>query len=238
MKLAIFAAIALTTAPLLADVIHLQGGGRLTGEILEQTEESVTIDIGAGRMTVKMTTVVEIEKGASPLKEYRERAAATAGNDIEGWRDLGRWASRQGLGVQSREAWSKVVSAVPNDPEANRALGRVLHDGKWVTEEESFRAQGFVEFEGEWMTPGERQAILDDERSREDANRQAVAAEVQASQAALEEREAQEAAAEAAEQSVFLNDTLPKLGDPPAYWGYGYGPAVWPVQPGQQGGRQ
>lgn len=235
MKRAVLA-IALAATPLFADEIHLRGGGRLSGEIVEQSEDAVTIDIGAGVMTVKMSTVVRIEKSTSPLQEYRMRASTIAEKDVEGWRTLGRWASGEGLASQAREAWTKVRALAPNDPEANRALGLVLYDGRWVSEEESYRAQGFVELGGEWMTPGERQAILDDERSREEANRQAVAAEVQASQAALSEREAQEAADEAARQSVFLNDTLPKLGDP-VNWGiYGAGPTYWPVQPGPPAG--
>jgi len=227
--------VALAAAPLFADEIRLQGGGRLSGEIVEQSEESVTIDIGAGKMTVSMSTVVGIDKSTSPLQAYRTRAATIADNDVDGWRELGRWAAKEGLATQSREAFSRVRSLAPNDPEASRALGLVLYDGKWVTEAESYRAQGFVEYDGEWMTPGERQAILDEGRARDEANRQAVAAEVQASQAALNEQAAREEAEKAAAQSKFLNDTLPKLGDPPAYWGYGYGPAVWPVQPGQPG---
>jgi len=228
-------AIALAAVPLFGDEIRLRGGGRLSGEIVEQTEESVTIDIGAGKMTVQLSTVVGIDKSTSPLQEYRTRAATVAEHDVEGWRGLGRWAAKEGLATQSREAWSHVRSQLPNDPEANRALGLVLYDGKWVTEDESYRAQGFVDYEGEWMTPGERQAIVDEQRARDEANRQAVATEVQASHAALQEQAAREEAEKAAEQSKFLNDTLPKLGDPPAYWGYGYGPAVWPVQPGQPG---
>lgn len=237
MKRTIVVAIALAAAPLLADVIHLQGGGRLTGEILEQTDESVTIDIGAGRMTVKMTTVVGIDKGASPLTEYRERAAAIAERDVEGWRKLGQWAAKQGLGVQSREAYAKVVAVVPNDPEANRALGLVLHDGRWVSEAESYRAQGFVEFEGDWMSPGERDSILAERRTREDADRQALAGEIQASEARLREQEARKEADEKARHDdLFLEGSLPQLGDP-VNWGYGYGPAYWPVQPGTPGGR-
>ena len=52
----------------------------------------------------------------------------------------------------------------PEDPEANRAVGRVELDGRWVTEEEAYRARGYVDFEGQWMTPAEQDAIL---RSRE-----------------------------------------------------------------------
>lgn len=232
MKRAVLA-IVLATAPLLADVVHLRGGGRLTGEIVEQTADSVTVDIGAGKMTVQMSTVVSIDKSTSPLQEYRARAATTADSDVEGWRELGRWAMKEGLGAQAREAFSRVHTALPNDPEANRALGLVLYEGRWVSEEESYRARGFVNFEGEWMTPAESQAILAERNTREEANRQAVAAEVKASEAALREREAQEEAQEA-EEAARRHGNLPVLGDP--VWGYGYVPTVWPTQPVTSGG--
>ena len=44
------------SAPLLGDEIYLKGGGQLSGEIVEQTESTVTIDIGAGTFGVKMST--------------------------------------------------------------------------------------------------------------------------------------------------------------------------------------
>lgn len=230
--------IALVAVPIFADDIHLQGGGRLSGEIVEQTEESVTIDIGAGQATVKMSTVVGIDKGSSPLREYRERAAAIADSDVEAWRDLGRWAESQGLGVQSREAYAKIAAVIPDDAEANRALGRVLHDGTWMSEEESYVARGYVEFEGEWMTPRERDSIVQERNAREAADRQALAGEIKASEAERRERESREEAAEKARHDeLFLEGSLPQLGDP-VYWGYGFGPAYWPVAPGSSGGEE
>jgi hypothetical protein len=222
---------ALAASPLLADDVYLKGGGQLTGEILGHTEDSVTVDIGAGSMTVKLSTVVRIETGASPLQEYRARAAKVAADDVEAWRQLGRFAADEGLSTQSREAWSRVMAIVPDDPEANRALGRVEHDGRWVTEEESYLARGFVEFEGEWMTPSERQSIEEDRRAREEADSKAMAAQIEADEAASREREAQKAA----EQEAFGAD-LPDLGDP-VYWGWGAGPTYWPATPVQRPAR-
>jgi hypothetical protein len=226
-------AIALAAAPLCADEVHLKGGGRLTGEIVEQTAENITVDIGAGRMTVKMSTVVRIDKSASPLSEYRARAAALTDQDVEGWRELARWASNQGLGTQAREAYRHVTAVVPDDAEANRGLGLVQQDGRWMTEEESYLARGFVKFEGEWMNPGEKQAILAEREAAAAAEAQALAALVQADQAAAAEREAQEAA----EQDEFWDDSLPELGEPVYWGGYGYTPTLWPVQPIQQPAR-
>ncbi len=216
-------AIALAASPLLADEVHLKGGGRLSGEIVGHTEDSVTVDIGAGKMTVKLSTVVRIEEGSSPLQQYRERAANLAADDVEAWRELGRWAADEGLSKQSREAWSRVVAIAPDDPEANRALGLVEHDGRWVTEAESYGARGFVEFEGEWMKPEERQAIQEDRRTRDEADQKALAAQIEADEVAAREREAKEAA----EWEEKSGSDLPMLGDP-VPWGWGAGRRTGP----------
>ena len=149
--------VALAAAPLFADVVHLKGGGRITGEIVEQTADSVTVNIGGGNLSVGASSVVRIETSTSPVQEFRTRAASIPPGDAEAWRELGDWAASGGQATLAGEAYSKVVAILPDDPEANRALGRVQYNGAWVTEAEAYRAQGFVEFEGEWMRPGERQ---------------------------------------------------------------------------------
>ena len=228
--MALAGALALVAAPLFADEVHLRGGGRLTGQITEQTEDSVTIDIGAGSMTVQMSTVVEIIKNTSPLQEYRARAAGVAANDIEGWRKLGKWATQHGLSAQAHEAYARVQAAIPDDPEATRALGLVFHDGRWMTEDESYEARGFVKLGSDWMTVSERDAILREHEAAKEANREAVMAEVAASETARKEREAEEERIEE-EERARRNPSLPVLGDP--YWGgYGYAPSVWNTLPG------
>jgi hypothetical protein len=214
----------LAAAPLLGDELFLKGGGRVTGEIVNETAAAVTVDIGAGKMTVQKSSVVRVERSASPLQQYRAQAATLAPEDVEGWRMLGRWAARQGLSKQAREAFAKVKAVVPDDPEANRVLGLVQLDGRWVTEKESFTARGFVQFEGEWMTPGERQAIVEERRAGEEADRQALAAQIEADQAA----QAAEEEREAAEEGIWSGP----LDQPQDYWDhFGYFPAVWPAQP-------
>ena len=147
-----------------ADVVYLRHGGKLEGRIVQRSETSVEIDIGAGTMTFPMSSVDRIEEGRSPLDEYDERAAALDANDGSGWLALARWAARAGLGTQSTRAYRHALDLDPNDPEANRALGRETVDGRWMTQEEAYRARGYVSFEGQWMTPGEQESIL---RSRE-----------------------------------------------------------------------
>ncbi len=220
--------LALAAAPVFADEVHLRGGGRVTGEIVEQTEESITVDIGGGTLTVRMSSVVGVEKSVSPMQEYRARAAEVPAGDSEAWRELASWATGNALASQATDAWNHVLEILPDDEEANQALGRVRLDGRWVSEEESFRARGYVEFEGAWMTPAERQSILSRRAAEEGAERQAIEAEVRAIEA---EQEAERRRAEA-EVEDFHRGGLPLYGDP-VYWGWGAGPTSWPATPQQ-----
>jgi hypothetical protein len=216
--------IALTAIPAFADEVILKGGGRFSGEIVEQTEDSITVDIGGGVLTAPMSTVVRIEKGVSPLQEYRERAAAVPAGDAEAWRQLARWAQDNSLSSQAWEAYSEVVKILPDDEEANRALGRVLLDGRWVTKEESYRARGYVEFEGEWMTPDEKQAILEERRARKEADRRANQEAIRDIQAEIDAEKARQD--EEFERQSKRYDNLPEY--EPATWGWGTGPGHWP----------
>ena len=210
-----------------ADVVFLKSGSRLEGRIVERTETSVEIDIGAGSLTMPMSSVDRIEEGRSSLDDFDERARALSADDLDGWLELARWASRAGLGAQSRWAYEHVLEIDPEDPEANRAVGRVQVDGRWMTEDEAYIAQGYVNFEGQWMTPAEQDAIL---RGREAdqtaAATEAMKADAEARQADAQAREAEARAREAearAQYSTTMN---------PVYWGsWGPGPSDFPRNP-------
>jgi len=219
--------LALAPAALHADQVLLRGGGSIDGVIVSKDENEVKVDIGAGRMTVPMTSVLEIKQAPSDLSEYRSRAAALQGGDVDGWRALGRWARERGLGAQAKEAYGRVVVMAPNDPEANEGLGRVLWNGRWVTQAEAYQAQGYVQFEGSWVTPEERQATLDQRAADAAADEQALAAHIEETNASLDaKRKADEEYWEEAR-----NSGIPSSGGM-AYWDMGMGPQLVPDQPG------
>lgn len=202
----------LLPSALLADTVYLKGGGKVSGRIVTRSEKGVQVDVGAGTIDVSMANVDRIVEERSPLSEYRERAAALGPRDVDGWRDLGRWASSQGLNTQARQAYEKVLTLNPSDVEANQALGQVQVGGRWVTEEESYRARGYVKFEGEWMTPAEQQRIAQDRSAAAEANRT--------------RRESPPPAREApAPKPKAADETQEGI---PLYWGWGTGPAAWP----------
>jgi len=217
--------LALLPALLHADDVILKGGGKVSGRILSRTATSVEVDVGAGTVTIPMTSVVRIDVRRSVLDDYYERAGALSPDDLDGWLRLAKWASSQGLGTQARTAYERVLAVDAGNVEANQALGRVQLDGRWVTEEESYRARGYVQFEGEWMTPAEQEAIL----KQRAASDQAELARLDAEQRA---QEAEARAAEAEARAREAESAVPGNAGYPMYWGgWGPGPAVWPSQP-------
>jgi hypothetical protein len=173
---------------------------------------------------VPAASVLRIEDGKSALQEYEQRASGLAAGDVEGWVTLGQWASDHGLGTQAREAYHRALSAAPNDPRANEALGNVQTNGRWVSQEDSYRAKGYVQFEGDWMTPAEKESILRDRAAQSQRDRERVQTEAHAREAEARAQEAQ-AQARKAEAEASSNQGIP------LWYGWAVGPTAWPTGP-------
>jgi hypothetical protein len=203
-----------------ADEVFLKGGGRLVGEVVEETPTRVVLEIGAGRVTVPRSHVVRMTSSRSALEAFRDRAAALPRNDADGWFDLGLFARSAELPSQARQAFEYVLRLDPTHAGAHQELGHRMVDGRWMTEDESMLARGFVRFEGRWMAPPERDALLEERR--------AMAIESQAraeSQARVREAEARarqaEADARAAEANARAAENIPSSDGLPVYPPYG-----------------
>jgi hypothetical protein len=220
---ALVAVVAFAALAARADDVYLKGGGQISGRIVSQTDKKVEVDVGAGRIAVPAANVLRIEKGRSPLQEYEERAAQLAAGDADGWVTLGQWAEGRGLSTQAREAYHRAIAASPMDPRANEALGNVLMDGRWVSEDESYRAKGYVQFEGDWVTPAERDAALHARAAEDEASRQRAQAESRVREAEARADEAEAKAREAEAQSA--SDGIP------VWYAWGGGPVYWPTGP-------
>ena len=180
--LSCYLALMAVAAPAIADVLHLNSGGRIEGRIVERTDTSVEIEIGAGTMTLPLSSVARIEEGRSVLDEYDERRAQLALDDTAGWLALADWSARQGLSNQAKAAYRHVLASDPGNQIANQALGFVEHDGQWVKEDEAYAARGYVNYRGEWMTREERIAV--ERREMEEAAAEKARAEAKRAEAA------------------------------------------------------
>jgi len=228
MKRALALLVAVLPALVSADDVFLKGGGKISGRILERTVTSVVIQVGAGNVTVPLTRVLRIEEGHSALKDYYDRAAKLANDDVAGWKDLAAWAAAQGLATQSREAFERVLTLNPADPDANRGVGRVELGGRWMSESESYRERGYVQMDGQWVTPAERESILRERAAESESVRSERQSQARVREAEARAREA-EARARAAEGSDQPEDTS---GGIPLWWGGPFGgPPVIVVHP-------
>ncbi len=226
----LIAGLAAVVVPLAAsaDEVFLKSGGQLSGRIVSRTATTVEVDVGAGRIAVPASSVVRIEEGRSALQDYEERAGRVSAGDVEGWLALGEWASSRGLGSQAREAYHRALSASPNDPRANAALGNVQVGGRWVSEDESYRARGYVQFEGDWITPAEHEAILRERAAEAEQERRYRESELRAREA---EARAQEAEARARQAEAEAAQTPASSEGLPLWYGWGAGPVTWPTGP-------
>lgn len=210
--------VALVTLTLLAgvanaDVLHLRTGGRLDGVLVKETAETITIDVGMGQLSVPRSSVLRIERRESALSEYRTRLSALVPGDLRALMELARFAGENGLRNEARLMWARVVSLDPRNVEAHLALGHVFVDGNFVDEAAANRALGLIYFEGRWMTPAEQSYLLRDRERRAADDRR----DIEARRAAREEEDRErraEAAAERARTAAAMTTGLP-------VWGYG-----------------
>ncbi len=199
MTRAILATALLAAAPwAAADEVWLKGGGRIVGEVVERTPDTVRVDVGPGTVAFPMARVDRIVSSSSRLAEYRERAARLSPNDVQGWLALAAWADQNDLRTQARAAWQQVLLVQPSNAMAQKGLGNVFQAGQWMGYEDAMRARGLVEYDGAWMSPAERENRLRLAAAESAALRENAIADARVAEAEARAREA-EARAHAAE---------------------------------------
>jgi hypothetical protein len=201
----------LAAAPALSDEIHLVGGGRVSGRVVERTATRVAIETGPGRVTLPLSRVERIVEGRSALETFAERAAELEAGDVAGWAELARWAEERNLLTQARLAWQRVLATDPGHPEANSALGRVQLDGTWMSADDAYRSRGYVPYAGRWLTPAEHEAAVREREADEAAALGQREADLRVREAEARVREAEARAREAeaaAEESTATGMAL------------------------------
>jgi hypothetical protein len=235
-RIAAVTLLALTPALAHADSVFLTNGGEIRGEIVEQREDGIVIEVGPGRVTVPRKNVARVVSSTTDLGVYHARAAALSPRDVAGWVNLAEWARAHDLGTQARDAFNRVLAVDPENAAAHLALGHVQIAGRWMDASDANRAQGLVEFEGTWMSAEERRDRIEDRRASDDDRRAAREAEVRVREAEARAREAEarartaEADAQAASQPVDSGIPYPYVFQPGPYGGYPP-PVIVPVDP-------
>src|SRR5262249_46950755 len=150
-----------------ADVVELEGGGRLEGKIVAEDADSITLEASFGRQVIRRDRITKIERGPTAKEELATREAALKPGAADQWWELAEFARTHNMKKDRERLLDKVLAADPLHEAANLAKGRVKHEGRWMTpaerdqalksaEDATMRAKGLVPFGDKWVTPDEK----------------------------------------------------------------------------------
>jgi hypothetical protein len=193
---ALIVALAASTAA--ADEIQLTNGRKIVGNVTKKDANKVTVEVGAGTITLDAKDVSSINPGKTPLNEYDERLAAVkdSKNAAQLW-ELAGWAKSKGL---TRYVVPLSTQIIAIDPEHSGARAELHHEkigGKWLTFDQAQEARGLIKLEDRWVTKAEIQMI---ENRRLEAKARSDEAEQVRKQRKDEDRAARQAAMESYNQ--------------------------------------
>ncbi|MGE3165060.1 MAG: DUF1570 domain-containing protein [Planctomycetota bacterium] len=116
-------------------VVVLKDGTELTGEIIEETDETIVLRSAFGRSTIQKSRIKEIKRGTNPLREEFEERYVRAATSVTQLFQLAQWALENNLVVEQRRALGKILELDPNHQGARKALGHARLDGVWLDEQ-------------------------------------------------------------------------------------------------------
>ncbi|HLY09322.1 MAG TPA: hypothetical protein VKW04_08480 [Planctomycetota bacterium] len=178
-----------------ADEIQLTNGSKIVGNVSKKDAQKVTIEVGAGTITLDAKDVSSISLGKTALSEYEDRwkeiQSSTKPGDVY---DLLLWAKSKGLTRYLAPLAAKVLLLDPEHAGARAELRFEKVHGKWLTFEQAQEARGLVFQDDRWVTKAEIQLM---EKRRLEAKERADAAQDARKQRLEEERAAHQAAVDA-----------------------------------------
>jgi hypothetical protein len=124
----VFLAVVLAAATAHADVVHTKDGRQLEGEVSEEAAGVKIVMRNGITLWVKKDEVASIDRKLTPGKEYEQRRAALAEDDLEGHEALANWCKEKGLGEQAKSEFLlvyalKVKAVAEPSVETEMALG-------------------------------------------------------------------------------------------------------------------
>jgi|GEM_PF-1631455 len=159
--LVLFSALLVVAATATADTVHLKGGQKLEGKILDDQPGFVEIKTKFGTIKIERARIEKVVYGETAGEEYKRKLELIDKKDADALYELALWCKENKLKKEHRALLKKVLEADPQDDAVNKELGKVKYDGRWFTpselnaykkeETERMTAQGMVWYEGQWM---------------------------------------------------------------------------------------
>lgn len=194
-------------APAGADVLYLEGGGRVEGVVTDEGRHYV-VRSTKGTARVERARVAKRVRLPYVTEVYEERRGAVGPEDADGRFLLALWCSTNGLARQGRTHLMEVLLIDPDHARARARLGFIRHEGVWMMPEEAkdaaMAARGYVRFDGRWFTPEGLLAWIDARQELARLNEEIAQRKVEREKAKLEAlREAEKLAKERAERKAL-----------------------------------
>jgi hypothetical protein len=144
------------TPPAFADVARLSNGGEIRGSLKsDRTSPTVEFDtLYGGRIVIERSHVSSTSRRSPAVEEYVTRSREVA-NTVEAHWELAEWCREKRLLPQREEQLEAILFLDPEHQLARRGLGHLVHQGRWMTRDESMKAQGYVKHKGKYLTTQE-----------------------------------------------------------------------------------
>jgi endonuclease/exonuclease/phosphatase family metal-dependent hydrolase len=143
----------------LADVIHLESGGRYRGKIVKETARTITIVTKAGgKIRVPRNEISKIVREEDFAKTFKTRfAKLKESRDVKRWCELGAWAGEKQLKTEAASCFERALKLDATCKPARLALGHRFHKKRWYTPD-AYRREvlGLVPYKGRWVKPLEK----------------------------------------------------------------------------------
>lgn len=153
-----------------ADDLFLKTGGpAFAKDVMVLREEGGKVyylDKTLKERTFDKAMIGRIEKKRCDLHEFVERSDAA--QDADAVAGLAKWAEKRKFGKEVVHAlWERALGLDPDHEESNTVLGRVRHEGEWMTPEERAAriaaaeeaaqlAKGLVRWKDQWVSPEDK----------------------------------------------------------------------------------
>jgi hypothetical protein len=112
-----------------ADVIYLEDGRVIEGDIVEKGDDVIKVKTGAGIvMPINRADIVKIATREELIKEYDAQLKKVGDKNSDGHMALADWCKKNGLRDKYRVELDAALKADPNNEEAKREITRL--DGK------------------------------------------------------------------------------------------------------------
>ena len=156
--------------PVTADVIRLEHGGEIRGEVTNDTmgdEAPLMIHTLAGAKIEVARKGIEFVKRRSRVIEEYVTESRRVPHTIEGHWGLAEWCRTRNLDAQRAEQLELLLEIDPNHADARRLLGHVQHNGRWMPRDEMMTARGYIKHKRRWITRQEHDLTAKNDSERE-----------------------------------------------------------------------